>query len=295
VVEFAGETGVLVPGAAHQQSQQALFYAVYDGSVPRRLMAPGSFSVYSVSYNAVATFEVPQGGVVIVAALEPQYVTTFSTTSSPPYTVTIPGSAHGLSGPYFFYQAYGTGDPLPAIEVGSLRVHTTTFDVTLTFSIPQSGTLLLATGTPRYIQSFTNVSDVAPLLIPGATHGLGTANLFAQVYTPSGAEVEALPIGTLTVHHATFDVTLGFTTPESGTLILTPAPGTGSPAVLAAPVAASPQMAPITTTRAVQESSQLTALQATLSAVLARLATLETTYTTLLTQVSSPNPEDPTP
>jgi hypothetical protein len=292
VVEFASETGVLVPGAAHQQGQQELLYAVYDGSVPRQLLAPGSVSVYSTSYNVVTAFEVPQSGVLLVAALTPQYVTTFSTPDTPPYVVTIPASAHGLTGPYFFYQAYGTGDPLPAIEVGSLSVNTVTDDVTLVFSTPQSGMLVLATGTPRYVTDFANVTEAAPLIIPGAAHGLGTADLLAQAYTTSGADVVAIPVGTLSVHHATFDIRVTFAVSQSGTLILAPVPSaTAQTLRMAAEVQRTP--GPSLTTRAVQDASRLSRVQDTLERVLDRLATLETTYAALLTQLGSHTGEEP--
>jgi hypothetical protein len=292
VVEFAGETGVLIPGAAHQQGQQALLYAVYDGSVPRHFLAPGSVSVYSTSYNVVTTFEVPQTGVMMVAALTPQYVTSFSTPATPPYVVTIPASAHGLTGPYFFYQAYGTGDPLPAIDVGSLSVNTTTDEVTVGFIVPQSGTLVLATGAPRYIANFTNVTDAAPLILPGAAHGLGTADLLAQVYTTSGNEAVAMPVGTLTVHHSTFEVRLTFTFPQSGTLMLAPVPSTAPTALRVMPEAQRLPL-PVLTTRTVQDARRLSSVQETLARVLDRLATLETTCASLRTQLGSPNGEEP--
>ena len=174
MVAFTDQTAVTVPGAAHQQGQQELLYAVYDTSLPRHLLTPGSFAVYATTYNAVVTFALPQSGVVMMAVLTPQYVTAFSTTATPPYEVLIPGSAHALGEPYLFVQAYAAGNPAEALEMGSLTVQTTTFDVLLTFAEPQSGTVVLAVGSPRYVQAFTGQTTVT---IPGGVHGLESPNL----------------------------------------------------------------------------------------------------------------------
>ena len=207
--------------AAHQQGQQALLYAVYDAEYAPQALAPDTFSMYSTTYNAMVTFGVPQSGVFMVAALTPDYVTAFTTPGTPPYTVTIPGAAHGWRRPISFVQAYDAATPAQAIGAGSLAVHTTTFDVTLTFATPQSGIVVLAVGTPRYAQAFTNQTSVT---IPGSTHGLGSPNLLHTVYAPSGSEPCRIQAGSLSVHPTTFDVLLAFAVPQSGVVVLAPVP-----------------------------------------------------------------------
>jgi hypothetical protein len=292
VVPFSSATNVLVPGSAHQQGQQALFFAVYDASTPRRLFAPGTFSVYPTSFNANVTFEVPESGIVLVAKLEPQFISSFTTPASPPYTVTIPGGVHGLGETYLFYQVYDTALPANVFELGSFSVNTTTFDVTMTFATQQTGTVVLAVGSPRYVLSFT---DITSLTIPGTTHGLATPNLLSQLYAPSGANPVAIAPGGLTIHATTFDVTLTFAGPQSGVIVLTPAPTViAQPALL--DYTPAPGVPPPTrTTLAVQEQQSMTQLQTSVERLTARLATLETAYGALLAQVSTASVEEPTP
>ena len=71
VMAFTDQTVVSLPGSAHQQGQQALFYAVYDAATPRNALAPGIFTMYASTFNAVVTFAVPQSGMFMVAALTP--------------------------------------------------------------------------------------------------------------------------------------------------------------------------------------------------------------------------------
>jgi hypothetical protein len=290
VVAFTGQTSVSVSGAAHQQGQLALLYQVYDASTPRQALAPDSFSVFPGSYDAVVTFEVPQSGVVMVAALTPQYVTTFTTSGTPP-SVIIPGSTHGLTQTYLFFQAYGPGTPAPAINVSSLRVNPTTKDVTVLFEAPiTGGTLVLSVGTPRFAQAFTSQTTVTVL---GSAHGLASPHLLYNVYDTS-AEPEIIQPGGVTVHPTTFDVALTFAAPQSGTLVLAPVPSVTPPVLLAVlpmtravPVVIATRQAPIT------PELEVATLRTTVATLETRLQTMESAYQTLLTQRSGPSLEDP--
>lgn len=68
-----------------------------------------------------------------------------------------------------------------------------------------------------YRVSFTNVLT---LTIPGTVHGLGTADLLYQLYTPAG---DALQEGSWHVDPVTYTITLTFPAPQSGTLAVLPA------------------------------------------------------------------------
>jgi hypothetical protein len=307
VVAFTSQTMVSIPGAAHQQHQQALLYQVYDTSTPRQAILPESFSVYPTTYDTVVTFTLPQSGVIMVAALAPQYITAFTTTGTPP-SVTIPGGTHGLGQTYLFFQAYDTATPAQAIEVGSVTVNATTKDLTLTTAVPQSGTLVLSVGSPRYAQAFTNATTVTVL---GSAHGLASANLLYQVYDAS-TNPNAVQPGGLTVHPTTFDTVLTFAAPQSGTLVLAPVPSVSPPALLAVlpltraipvpirttPLARTPSARLGTPADAAQLQTTVETLRAglaTLETLSTRLATLETAYQALLTQRGGAPPEDPTP
>lgn len=291
VVAFSSQTSVTMPGAAHQQGQQALLYALYDESTPRQALAPATFSVYPTTYNAVVTFGFPQSGVVMVAALTPDYVTPFTTPGTPPYSVTIPGSAHALAETYLFFQAYDDATPAQAIAIGSLSVNTTSKDVTVTFAAPQSGTLVLAVGSPRYAQAFTNQTSVTIL---GSAHGLASADLLHTVYDAS-AQPAVVQGGGVSVHPTTFDVVLTFAVPQSGTLILAPVPSVTPPALLAVLPLARTVPVPLIATRTVTEETMTTQLQTSVETLTARLSTLETAYHTLLTQQQGLSAEEPAP
>ena len=292
VVAFTDQTVVTLPGAAHQQGQQALFYAVYDASTPRNALAPGTFNMYATTYNAVVTFGVPQSGVFMVAALTPDYVTAFTTPGTPPYTVTIPGATHGLAEPYLFAQVYDAATPAQALEPGNLMVHTGTLDVTLTFAAPQSGTIVLAMGSPRFGQAFFDQTTVT---IPGSTHGLGSPNLLHTVYAPGiGSEPFMIQAGSFSVHPTTFEVVLAFAVPQSGVLFLTPVPSV-TPVVFAVqPLGRALPVPTLATTRSTDDRA-LAQLLRRVETLSARLVTLETAYQTLLLQHGSVPTEEPAP
>ena len=279
VVAFTDQTVVSLPGAAHQQGQQELFYAVYDAATPRNVLAPGSFNMYATSYNAVVTFAVPQSGTFMVAALSPDYVTPFTTPGTPPYTVTIPGSTHGLGQTFLFVQAYDAATPAQALTLGSLSVHPTTKDVTLVFPTPVSGRVVLAVGSPHYVQSFTSQTTIT---VPGSTHGLASANLLHQVYDAS-VQPAAIEPGGLSVHPSTFDVVLTFAVPQSGVLVLAPVP-TAAPVVFSVQPVTAQRSVPFRSVRQGPDDYAVVQLQRSVATLSARLATLEASYATLLEQ-----------
>lgn len=285
VVAFTSQTTVNLPGTAHQQGQQALLYQVYDDATPRQAIIPDSFSVFPTSFDAVVTFPVAQSGVVMVAALTPQYVTTFTNQT----TLVIPGTTHALAQTYLFFQVFDTATPAHAIDVGGLSVHPTTKDVTVTFAAPQSGTLVLSVGSPRYAQAFTNQTSVTVL---GTAHGLASADLLWEVYDASASPTVIQP-GSLSVHPTTFDVALTFAAPQSGTLLLAPVPSVTPillsvlPLAQAVPVVIATRPAPLTPEL---EAVQLRSTVATLDD---RLQTLEAAYQTLLAQLGSSTQEEP--
>lgn len=298
VVTFTNQTMVTIPGTAHQQAQQALLYQVYDPSTPRQALQPDAFAVYPTNFDAVTTFGVAQSGVVMVGVLTPQYVTSFTTSGSPP-SVLIPGSTHGLAQPLLFFQAFDTGTPAQAIELGSVTVDTTTRDLTLTTAAPQSGTLILGIGTPRYVHTFTNQTTVTVL---GSVHGLTSANLLYQVWD-AGATPAAVQDGGFTVHPTTFDVVLTFAVAQSGSLLLAPVPVVVPAARLSAPpvpmrttpLASAPSPQPMSEAALVRLQRTVETLShglATLTTLSTRLTTLETAYHTLLHQVGGHTPED---
>jgi hypothetical protein len=80
-----------------------------------------------------------------------------------------------------------------------------------------------ANGLANYAMPFTSATTVT---VPGSTHQLGTANLFVDVYDTETPAVLVEP-NEVQVNPTTYDVTVSFASPQSGTLVLSAAGGGG--------------------------------------------------------------------
>ena len=213
VQAFADRVAFTIAGAVHHLGSPAILYQVYDTSTPRQALEPSTVTVDPTTYDLTMTFAVPQSGVLVLGAPSPQYVATFSEV----LTLPILGTTHGLDHGALFYQLYDANNPAAVLEPGALTIHPITFDVEVSFAVPQSGILILTAGGPRYATSFTNQSIV---LIPGNTHNLPSAALLYQVYD-SGTPATAITPQSVTVDPVNFDVTVSFSSAQSGTIALT--------------------------------------------------------------------------
>jgi hypothetical protein len=139
-------------------------------------------------------------------------------------SVTIAGTAHGLGTASPLLEVYDNASPRASLEPNTVTVDTTRYDITLTFVTPQSGVVVLANPVPLYSTTF-NTGAVAPFQVNilGTTHGLGTALLFASVYTVTGDEQVQRSPASVTVHPGTYDVVITFATVQTGTLTLSAA------------------------------------------------------------------------
>lgn len=129
-------------------------------------------------------------------------------------TWTLPGALHHLGSPAMLLYAYDGSDPAAWLDPGTATVDPTSYDIEATFGSPQAGLLVVTLGQPSYTTTFT---DVTSLTVLGAAHQLGTADFCWQVRDSAGAVISP---ASLTVHTATFDVTLTFGQAQSGRLIL---------------------------------------------------------------------------
>src|SRR5262245_60910375 len=122
-------------------------------------------------------------------------------------TVSLPGTVHGLGTADLLIQVYGTGSPAPQIFPGSITVHPSTYDITVTFRQPTAGYLVVSSRMPAaYGQSFTSVTSVT---VPGASHGFGTATLLVEVYDAATPRGRIVP-GSVTIDRSTSDVQVTF-------------------------------------------------------------------------------------
>jgi len=279
VVGFVNQTSVSVPGTVHQLGTAALVWSLWDASTPRHAIEPGSFSVSPASFDVLMLFNVLQSGTLILDAPPIRYEATFSGVSS----VTVTGATHGLGTADLFWQLYDASNPRLAFLPQTLTVHPTTFDVVVTFSGTRTGRLILTPGRASYAQNFTGAISVP---VAGSTHQLGSAALLWQLYDASTPR-QAIAPGSLTVDPASFNVQLGFTTAQSGRLLLgaVAEPPTALAMTLAVPMGGSG--------RRVGPHDPLPVLMRTVQALEARLQALEESQTALLTHLTQPSPEEP--
>ena len=130
--------------------------------------------------------------------------------------LTIAGAVHNIGSPAILYQVYDTSVPRQALEPNTVTVDPTTYDLEMTFAVPQDGVVVLGAPSPQYVATFAGVTH---LQILGTAHGLGMADLFYQVYD-DGFPASVIEPGAFTVHPTTFDVDLYFAVPQNGSLIL---------------------------------------------------------------------------
>ena len=117
--------------------------------------------------------------------------------------LTIAGAVHNIGSPAILYQVYDTSTPRQALEPSTVTVDANTYDLEMTFAVPQDGVVVLGAPSPQYVTSFVDVTT--PLTILGTAHGLGLADLFYQVYD-DGVPASVIEPSELTIHPTTFDV-----------------------------------------------------------------------------------------
>jgi pectate lyase-like protein len=229
VVAFAVPMQIVIPGLAHQQAAPALLYQVYDTATPPNAIQPNSVSVHPTTFDVVMTFATSQVGTAMVANPLPSVLIPFTNEVN----LVIPGTTHGLAQTFLLFQVYDTQIPAQAIQPQNFSVNPTSKDVTLTFAFPQSGSLRLSAGSPRYTQTF---GALTTWTIPASTHGLGSANLLWQCYDTSANPQAIQPQGVSV--SATGDVVVTFALAQAGTIVLVPVPFVPS-ALAAKPLAIS--------------------------------------------------------
>lgn len=212
VVFFLNTDTVTIPVAQHELDTSALLIQLYDNATPHAAIQPQAITVHPATFEVEITFALPQSGMAVLGMAPPQYIEAFTNQT----TLTIPGATHALGTGRLLWQLYDASTPAQVIQPGMLTVHPTTFAVVVSFAVPQSGTLVLNAGAPRYVQPFTNQTTVTVL---GAVHGLGSPHLLWGLYD-TGTPAAAIQPSTLTVHPTTHDVVVSFAVPQSGELIL---------------------------------------------------------------------------
>jgi hypothetical protein len=235
---FSATTQLVVPGATHGFQTLGLRVQCYDnGSPVRTAIQPGHVQLNQSTFDVTTTFRQAQAGVLLISAQPGVRVTGAAPSAAvstagqgtlsghaqlvatqPGTGVTttlIPGTTHPFAANPVLVYAYDTSGF--AAEIGDVAFDPATHDIALTFDQALQGALVMRQTPLPYLQIVSNVTTVT---ITGATHGLGTANLFWQLVT-NQTPGHVAPPATVVLNAITFDVTFTFLQPFSGTIVLT--------------------------------------------------------------------------
>jgi uncharacterized membrane protein len=136
---FVEETSVTIDAATHNLGTGLLLVTAFTTDDPMNVMTPAAITIHPSTFQVVVTFGYPVSGTLILSAAGPRHATTFTSQT----TVTVPGTTHGLQSRALLAQLFDANTPAAFIEPNTLTINASTFDVTATFAVPQSGALLL--------------------------------------------------------------------------------------------------------------------------------------------------------
>ena len=244
--DFTATTHLDLDGDPYSLATPALLIHVYDTQVLATRLTPGLLAIAPTApYNVDIDFAQPTAGYLAIHPARPATGTQCNygaplTVTDPPYTATILGTTHQLLTKALLIDVYDTAGR--RVEPGLVQVHTTTFDVTLTFAQPFSGRVVICggygTGTPGL---FAVGAASTTWTIAATTHALGTDRLLLATFTEATPAVQIEP-GTVTVEADT-DVVVTFAQALTGTVVLDGSVQTASltvPVSTGTPVLATP-------------------------------------------------------
>jgi hypothetical protein len=140
----------------------------------------------------------------------PNYAQSFTSVTS----VTLLGTSHQLQTSHLVVQCYDNAAVANAISGFGYTVNTTTFDVTVTFAIAQSGYCVVnGSGPAIFAQTETSAQTWS---IPATTHNLGP-NLQVSTYDSNGNRLE--PAGVIV--DSSGNVTVNWAIAQAGKAVLT--------------------------------------------------------------------------
>jgi hypothetical protein len=211
ILDFLNRINVLVPGTTHRLGTRGLIAQLYSDAVPAVAFEPASLTVDQTTYDVLAFLGDPTSGNLVLSGAAP-YIRDFVNAT----TVTVTGAAHGLGTADLVYRVYENTHPSRLLLPTRVTVDPGTFDVVVTFADPMTGFLVLSNIQPAFAVSF---SAVPTLTIPGGVHGLDTRALVYQCWDAQTPR-HAFEPQQVTVHPATYDVTVTFGSPLSGRFVL---------------------------------------------------------------------------
>ena len=108
---------------------------VTPGGLPGAPQA-GDFAVDASDTNRAKVFN---GSAWVSLNAVPNYFTSFTSATS----VTVPGTVHNLNTANLVVECYDNGTPEAIVEPDRVRIDPNTYDVTVTFAVPQTGRLVI--------------------------------------------------------------------------------------------------------------------------------------------------------
>jgi hypothetical protein len=136
---FVAQTLVTIPATAHGFGHPNLLIQVVDGGPLMTVLEPTQVTVNDNTYAVTVTFAQPQTGFVLIAgavnrSLAPLPGFAFTTTATWP----VSGATHGFGTWHTLAQTYAAAPPT------LVTMNSTSFDVTATFALNQSGRMVLS-------------------------------------------------------------------------------------------------------------------------------------------------------
>lgn len=138
---FTAQTSVTILGTTHGFGTKNLIVSCYDNASPANHIQPASYTVDGTSFNVVINFATAQTGYCVInGSGPPKYATTFTNQTS----VTVAGTTHNLGTADLTIHVYDSATGTRTMIVPqSVAVNSTTFDVTVTFAVAQSGRIVI--------------------------------------------------------------------------------------------------------------------------------------------------------
>lgn len=211
---FTTQTSVTIAGTAHQLNTANLLVTCYDTSTPAIEVEPDKVTVNAATYDVTVSFAMVQSGRCVVSSGGSGGSGGTSLTTANTYTA---GAKQTMAASVTTAGLSLTPGPLPANAIaGDLAVDASDNNKFKTFNgaawVAGSG----SSGGGAYATSFTSQTSVTIL---GTAHQLNTPNLVLNCYDTEIPAMEVEP-DTVSVNLATYDVTVNFSTPQSGRCVV---------------------------------------------------------------------------
>lgn len=213
---FSSQTSVTVLGTAHNYGTKALIVTVYDNATPANVI-DADFTVHPSTFDVTLAFGVAQSGTVVITG-DSNALANVASAFTTQTTVTIAGTSHLLNTSNIHVDVYDSASPAGRI-LADWTVSPTTFDVVVTFSAAQSGTIVLSAYRGRLAKYVTAFTSQTSLSIPGTSHLLGTPDLQVQCWDTQSPRHVIHP-DDMTVSPTSYDLTISFLNAQSGRCVV---------------------------------------------------------------------------